>query len=79
MYPKGHDIEDFAQIQEVYPKGKVLYDSRSDTTEMENHLEREEIKEAISDGYGESKRYSITLFERSLYCAMPSKSIRTEL
>lgn len=62
------EVNDY-RITWIDEKGKVLYDSRSDTTEMENHLEREEIKEAISDGYGESKRYSITLFERSLYCA----------
>lgn len=62
------EVTDY-RITWIDDKGKVLYDSRSDTTEMENHLEREEIKEAISDGYGESKRYSVTLFERSLYCA----------
>lgn len=49
--------------------GKVLYDSESDTSQMENHLEREEIKEAFSQGYGESRRYSVTLMERMLYCA----------
>lgn len=49
--------------------GKVLYDTVSDTSQMENHLEREEIKEAFSNGYGESRRYSVTLMERLLYCA----------
>lgn len=49
--------------------GKVLYDSVSDSAEMENHLEREEVREALSKGYGESRRYSVTLFERSLYSA----------
>lgn len=49
--------------------GKVLYDTMSDTSQMENHLEREEIKEAFSNGYGESRRYSVTLMERLLYCA----------
>ena len=49
--------------------GTVLYDSQSDTIDMENHLEREEIKEALSEGYGESRRYSATLMERSLYSA----------
>lgn len=49
--------------------GKVLYDTMSDTSQMENHLEREEIKEAFSYGYGESRRYSVTLMERLLYCA----------
>lgn len=49
--------------------GTVLYDSRTDTEEMENHLEREEVKEALSVGYGESRRYSATLLARSFYSA----------
>jgi hypothetical protein len=49
--------------------GTVIYDSKSDNSEMENHLEREEIKEALKNGYGESSRYSSTLMERSLYSA----------
>lgn len=47
--------------------GGVLYDSQSNTTE--NHLEREEVIEALSEGYGESTRYSSTLMERSFYTA----------
>ncbi len=49
--------------------GSVLYDSRSDTDEMENHLQREEIKQALEKGTGESSRYSDTMMERLLYCA----------
>lgn len=49
--------------------GEVLYDSRTDSNEMENHLEREEIRQALEKGIGESSRYSVTLMERSLYCA----------
>lgn len=49
--------------------GSVLYDSSSDSGTMENHLQREEITEALTSGFGESKRYSSTLMEQSLYCA----------
>lgn len=49
--------------------GTVLYDSESNTEKMENHLEREEVMEAIETGYGESRRYSATLMERFLYSA----------
>ncbi len=49
--------------------GQVLYDSQTDSDEMENHLEREEIREALETGSGESARYSATLMERTLYCA----------
>ena len=50
--------------------GDVLFDNRSDLVGMENHLEREEIQEALSAGYGESIRYSSTLAERQLYAAV---------
>ena len=49
--------------------GTVLYDSETDSSQMENHNEREEIKEARKNGYGESVRYSTTLTERQMYCA----------
>ena len=49
--------------------GSVLYDSASDSAAMENHLQREEIRQALATGYGESTRYSATLMQRSLYCA----------
>lgn len=50
-------------------QGSVLFDSRGDSAQMENHLEREEIQAALSTGRGESQRYSDTLMERSLYTA----------
>lgn len=49
--------------------GGVLYDSASNAGEMENHFQREEVKEALAEGYGESSRYSSTLTERYLYSA----------
>ena len=49
--------------------GSVLYDSASDSSAMENHLEREEIQQALSTGTGTSTRYSSTLLERLLYAA----------
>lgn len=57
------------RITWIDAEGNVLYDSQSDAAQMENHLEREEIMEALSEGYGESRRYSETLMERMLYCA----------
>ena len=49
--------------------GTVLYDNRSDTGSMENHLAREEVVDAISSGYGESSRYSDTLMQQYTYAA----------
>ena len=44
---------------------------------MENHLEREEVQEALETGYGESERFSSTLLEKSLYSAekLPDGSV----
>lgn len=43
----------------------------------ENHLEREEVQEALETGYGESERFSSTLLEKSLYSAerLPDGSV----
>lgn len=65
---EGLDIGDY-RITWVNADGDVLYDSSTDTSDMENHGEREEINEALKNGYGESERRSETLMEHSLYCA----------
>ena len=49
--------------------GTVLFDSNSTPEQMENHMQREEIRQALESGYGESQRYSGTLAERYLYAA----------
>ena len=49
--------------------GTVLYDNRSDSDTMVNHLAREEVVEAIESGYGESSRYSDTLMQQYIYTA----------
>ncbi len=67
-YFEGLDVEDY-RITWIAADGTVLYDSRTDSAGMENHLEREEIRQAFSEGIGRSSRYSVTLMERSLYCA----------
>ena len=51
----------------VSSDGSVFYDSQAKAGEMENHLEREEISEALKDGSGSSARYSSTLTERTFY------------
>ena len=49
--------------------GSVLYDNEADTAGMENHIEREEVRKALTEGYGESARYSDTLSDKQLYAA----------
>ena len=57
------------RITWITADGTIIYDNEADTSVMENHLEREEIRDALREGYGESSRYSPTLFERQLYTA----------
>ncbi|MDD3334545.1 MAG: ATP-binding protein [Eubacteriales bacterium] len=54
----------------ILDDGTVVYDSQSLAGSMENHLEREEIVAAKETGFGVSKRYSDTLLEEQLYCAV---------
>ena len=54
----------------VASDGTVLYDTRTDTQPMENHGQREEIREALTGGSGSSARYSETLTEKMLYQAV---------
>jgi len=58
-----------ARITWISHDGKVLYDTVIDPDGMEDHNEREEIREAFETGYGESIRYSASLLSRQLYVA----------
>ncbi len=58
------------RITLIEQDGTVLYESSdADADKMENHLEREEVQEALKTGEGEAQRFSRTLLERYLYCA----------
>ena len=50
--------------------GTVLFDTELPAAQMENHGDREEIKEALEGGLGESERYSKTLTRRQYYYAL---------
>ncbi len=54
----------------VKADGTVLFDNRADSEGMENHGDREEIREALENGSGESSRYSSTLGEKTVYYAL---------
>ncbi len=58
-----------SRITWIKSDGGVLFDNMADSSGMENHLDREEIKDALEKGEGESSRYSTTLTERRLYYA----------
>ena len=54
----------------VAADGTVLYDTQADAAQMENHAEREEIRQALQNGTGSSSRYSATLLEKTIYRAV---------
>jgi len=49
--------------------GSVIYDTFDDIHKLENHSDREEVREALESGEGESYRYSATLMEKTYYYA----------
>lgn len=58
------------RITLVDSSGEVLFDSRADVSSMENHSDREEIREAMETGEGRSSRYSSTIDEKSVNYAL---------
>ena len=54
------------RISIVTPDGEVIYDNKSNIGTMDNHSDREEIKEALESGNGQAIRKSSTM-EKSLY------------
>ncbi len=50
--------------------GTVRFDSSADEDDMENHSGRPEVREAMRTGFGEDSRYSETLAEKTMYCAV---------
>ena len=47
--------------------GTVLFDTQADQTAMENHADREEIREAFETGSGSAVRTSSTMTEQTFY------------
>lgn len=66
--------DDDSRITYVADDGTVLYDSETDAENMENHADREEIKEALRGGAGLSSRMSKTLSEQTMYYAVRLKN-----
>ena len=67
-YFEGLEADDY-RVTWISSDGTVLYDNYGDENSMENHLKREEVREALHNGFGESERKSATLEERALYAA----------
>ena len=65
------------RITWVGPEGDVLFDDEADTSIMQNHMERPEIRQALEEGYGEAARHSYTLADQQYYAAkrLPDGSV----
>lgn len=65
------------RVTVISPDGTVLYDSEASSDSMDNHIEREEVREALERGIGISERRSATLSEKSVYAAkrLPDGSV----
>ncbi|MBI4830103.1 MAG: PAS domain-containing protein [Candidatus Lindowbacteria bacterium] len=57
----------------ILPSGKVIGDTLEYPSEMDNHANRPEVKEALRGGVGVSLRYSRTLQQNMIYVAVPAK------
>lgn len=59
-----------SRITLIDQDGSVLYDSQAEASSMENHKDREEVKEAAETGKGKAVRTSETLSEKTIYYAL---------
>lgn len=67
-YFEGLNIS--SRVTWVGQDGTVLYDNWQNASTMENHASREEIQEAMSLGKGTAVRWSDTLGQTAIYCAV---------
>ena len=58
------------RVTRIDTDGEVLYDSGGDEVILDNHKAREEVKEAMEQGYGEDIRMSGTLRKEMYYYAL---------
>lgn len=69
-YLKGY-VSELPEMRITYidSDGKVLFENRKDKEDLENHLNREEVEQAIATGEGSAKRKSETLGNTTYYSA----------
>ena len=69
----GNVEADRFRVTWVDTDGTVLFDTQADQTIMENHADREEIREAMETGFGSAVRTSATMTEQTYYEAQKLK------
>ena len=67
-------FEDFEsrdkRVTLIASNGVVLADTTADVSKLDNHADRDEVKQALENGTGMSSRYSDTLTEKTIYYAV---------
>ena len=62
-------VKENFRVTLISSDGTVLFESDLDAGEMENHLSRPEIREALANGEGEDNRISESISVSTYYCA----------
>jgi len=64
------NTSDSYRITFISRNGQVIFDTEADSAAMENHLDRVEFQDAITNGIGTDRRRSATLGQYYLYAAI---------
>lgn len=65
-----NEVDLTTRVTQISRDGDVLYDTSRDEESLENHSQRQEVKEAIATGEGEDVRMSDTIGEEMYYYAV---------
>ena len=68
-----------ARVTIIAADGRVLADSEEDPAAMDSHADRPEVIHALSEGLGQSMRYSSTLRTNMMYVALAAGEHRNPL
>ena len=64
------DFDEGLRVTWISPGGKVIFDSVKDPQLMEDHSDRQEVRDALENGNGSSSRYSATIMHSTLNYAL---------
>ncbi len=64
-----YDLNSYVTV--ILPNGKVIADTRKDPSQLDNHADRPEIKEALQGHIGRNIRYSYSVEKDLIYVAVP--------
>jgi two-component system phosphate regulon sensor histidine kinase PhoR len=67
-----------ARVTIIGADGIVLGESHEDRAQMDNHLSRPEVQQALKEGQGSRMRYSATLGYEMMYAAVPIRAATTQ-